>query len=120
MSSSDKSVKRRRLSRYAHYEFARESLSCWLGLSSSGSKPSTQGVGVTEKSSGRNKVALEQGHSPMDWVRLKNSGKPLKSTDEFREYTLEEIAKHNKPDDCWVVIHKFVYDVTAYLKFHPG
>lgn len=35
-------------------------------------------------------------------------------------FTLEEVAKHNKPDDCWMVIHGKVYDVTSYIYLHPG
>lgn len=34
--------------------------------------------------------------------------------------TVAELAKHNSPDDCWVVIHKRVYDVTNFMKSHPG
>lgn len=34
--------------------------------------------------------------------------------------TMEEVAKHNKPDDCWIVIEGRVMDVTSYLKDHPG
>ncbi len=30
-------------------------------------------------------------------------------------YTLEEVKKHNKEDDCWIVNHDKVYDVTDFL-----
>ncbi|KAI9316695.1 FAD binding domain-containing protein [Dichotomocladium elegans] len=36
------------------------------------------------------------------------------------EYTLEDVAKHNKPDDCWVVVNGQVLDVTEFLPDHPG
>lgn len=32
----------------------------------------------------------------------------------------EELKKHNTPDDCWIVIDAKVYDVTKFLKSHPG
>ena len=35
-------------------------------------------------------------------------------------YTLDEIKKHNTKNDCWIVIHNNVYDVTEFLNEHPG
>lgn len=35
-------------------------------------------------------------------------------------FSLDEVAKHNKSDDCWVIIHGKVYDVTKFLSEHPG
>uniref|UniRef100_A0A0W0FBI3 Cytochrome b2 n=1 Tax=Moniliophthora roreri TaxID=221103 RepID=A0A0W0FBI3_MONRR len=35
-------------------------------------------------------------------------------------YTLEEVAEHNKPHSCWVIINEQVYDVTDFLLEHPG
>lgn len=32
----------------------------------------------------------------------------------------EEVAKHNTKEDCWVSCNGKVYDLTKYLKFHPG
>ncbi len=37
-----------------------------------------------------------------------------------KEYTMAEVAKHNTEQDCWVVIGNEVYDVTKFLKDHPG
>ncbi|GAB1318859.1 Cytochrome b2, mitochondrial precursor [Madurella fahalii] len=31
-----------------------------------------------------------------------------------------EVAKHNKPNDCWVIVHGRAYDVTEFLPEHPG
>ncbi len=35
------------------------------------------------------------------------------------KYTLDEVAKHNKKEDLWFVVHGKVYDVTKFDD-HPG
>ncbi|KAJ5536018.1 Cytochrome b5 [Penicillium frequentans] len=35
-------------------------------------------------------------------------------------YTLEEVQKHNKADDLWIVLHNKIYDITKYIEDHPG
>jgi len=37
-----------------------------------------------------------------------------------KEYTLEEVAKHNKKDDIWIAVKGVVMDVTNWLDEHPG
>jgi len=37
-----------------------------------------------------------------------------------KEFTMEEVAKHNKKDDIWVVVEGEVLDVTKFLPDHPG
>lgn len=32
----------------------------------------------------------------------------------------EEVAQHNTKEDCWVIIHGKVYDVSEFLPEHPG
>ena len=36
------------------------------------------------------------------------------------DITLEEVQKHNKADDNWVILNGEVYNVTSYLSRHPG
>lgn len=37
-----------------------------------------------------------------------------------KEFTMEEVAKHNTEKDCWVVVKNIVMDVTNFLSDHPG
>lgn len=33
---------------------------------------------------------------------------------------MEEIASHNRKNDCWLVINGVVCDVTSFISKHPG
>lgn len=35
-------------------------------------------------------------------------------------FTAEQVAKHNGPDDLWLIINDKVYNFTEYLPLHPG
>ncbi|XP_022058305.2 fatty acid 2-hydroxylase [Acanthochromis polyacanthus] len=37
-----------------------------------------------------------------------------------RFFTKREVARHSTPDSCWVLLGTRVYDVTAFLRMHPG
>jgi nitrate reductase (NAD(P)H) len=37
-----------------------------------------------------------------------------------KQFTRQEIEKHNSEDDCWMVVDGKVYDVTSVLSWHPG
>ncbi|PWY85092.1 hypothetical protein BO70DRAFT_428641 [Aspergillus heteromorphus CBS 117.55] len=46
---------------------------------------------------------------------------PVASADtQLVEYTLAEVAQHNRKGDIWVAIHGQVFDITEYLQDHPG
>jgi cytochrome b involved in lipid metabolism len=36
------------------------------------------------------------------------------------KFSEEEVAKHNTPESCWIVINGKVLDVTKWLANHPG
>ncbi|XP_057268424.1 cytochrome b5 reductase 4 [Pezoporus wallicus] len=70
---------------------------------------------------GRSKVPLKPGRSLMDWIRLTKSGKDMTGLKgRLIEVTEDELAKHNKKEDCWICIRGFVYNVTPYMEYHPG
>jgi nitrate reductase (NAD(P)H) len=37
-----------------------------------------------------------------------------------KQFTREEIEKHNEENDCWIVVDNKVYDATSVLEWHPG
>ncbi|OAD58596.1 Cytochrome b5 [Eufriesea mexicana] len=43
-----------------------------------------------------------------------------KESEQLRMINLDEVAWHDTVDNCWVVIHDYVYDCTDFLKTHPG
>ncbi|XP_032829494.2 cytochrome b5 reductase 4 [Petromyzon marinus] len=69
----------------------------------------------------RNKVSLKPGRSLMDWVRLAKSGRDMTGLrGRLLHVTEAELARHNLRDDCWTCIRGLVYNVTAYMEYHPG
>lgn len=59
----------------------------------------------------------------MDWIRLGASGKDLTGVGPQAGHlavTKIELAKHDHETDAWLAIRGKVYNVTAYLPFHPG
>lgn len=45
---------------------------------------------------------------------------PVAQQQDLPCYTRQEIFTHRKLDDCWIAIHGEVYNVTSWLKRHPG
>ncbi|KAF4032251.1 Oxidoreductase NAD-binding domain [Phytophthora infestans] len=71
----------------------------------------------------RNKVALPPGYSQLHWMRLCQSGQDLSSLrggPPRRAISMEEVNRHCTEEDCWSVLDGRVYNMTPYLKFHPG
>ncbi|CAK9091554.1 unnamed protein product [Durusdinium trenchii] len=39
---------------------------------------------------------------------------------EEKVFSMEEVALHSSPEDCWVVLHGRVYDLTKFAMGHVG
>ncbi|GAA5813212.1 hypothetical protein MFLAVUS_006686 [Mucor flavus] len=37
-----------------------------------------------------------------------------------KKYTIEEVTKHQQADDCWIIVHDKIYDISPFLNEHPG
>lgn len=69
------------------------------------------------------KIPLEKGYSQMDWMRLTRTHPDLAGLNgkpNNRAITMAEVKQHRSKDDAWLVLKGKVYNVTPYLKFHPG
>ncbi|CAL4059825.1 unnamed protein product, partial [Meganyctiphanes norvegica] len=55
------------------------------------------------------------------WMRLGHSGVDLSGTGgQLLDVTKAQLAQHNTHTDAWIAIKGCVYNVTAYLDYHPG
>lgn len=43
-----------------------------------------------------------------------------KAEDDTVKYSLFDVEMHSSADDCWIILHGKVYEVTDYISFHPG
>lgn len=69
----------------------------------------------------RTKVALKPGFGLMGWVRHTSTKEDLSGVQgPLKQVTIEELKKHNQPNDCWLCIRGKVYNVTEYMDYHPG
>jgi cytochrome b involved in lipid metabolism len=62
------------------------------------------------------KTPVAPGRSPLHWARFAETQRPRPLV----AMTAAELARHDTEGDAWVAIGGFVFDVTAYLEYHPG
>jgi cytochrome b involved in lipid metabolism len=44
----------------------------------------------------------------------------LSKKEKMKTFTTDQVASHSTEKDCWIIVHSKVYDVTKFLKDHPG
>lgn len=67
--------------------------------------------------------APQPGYSSSDWAQLARKDPDLaglQGQPPRRGITLEEVARHAGEEDAWMALRGRVYNVTPYLRFHPG
>lgn len=63
----------------------------------------------TKETDSRKKIILGKGYSLMDWIRFTKETPDLAGNQGIlRKITYEELAKHNKEDDCWLAIYGII------------
>lgn len=71
----------------------------------------------------RAKVPYEIGHSQMDWLKLTRTHPDLaalRGASNKRLISMDEVKQHQKEGSIWTVLKGRVYNITPYMKFHPG
>lgn len=57
----------------------------------------------------------------MFWLTAQQNSSSSAVVDQTAQaYSRSDVAQHNTEDDCWTIIGDSVYDLTAYVKRHPG
>ncbi|XP_076941047.1 cytochrome b5 domain-containing protein RLF-like [Bidens hawaiensis] len=71
----------------------------------------------------RAKVPFEIGYTHMDWLKVTRTHPDLagiKGQSNTRLISLSEVKQHNTEDSMWTVFKGCVYNITPYMKYHPG
>lgn len=79
----------------------------------------------------REKVAVERGFSMLHWYqRINRERAKMGSSSDghsghrggggLRKIPMSEVRKHRTRDSAWTVLRGKVYDMTPYLRYHPG
>ncbi|MBA0655913.1 hypothetical protein Goklo_008334 [Gossypium klotzschianum] len=77
----------------------------------------------TRKSAPRAKVPFEKGYSQMDWLKLTQTHPDLaglKGQSNRRLVSMSEVKQNQKEGSMWTVLKGRVYNISPYMKFHPG
>lgn len=109
------------VSREKSGELVREAASTDSGTSINNVKE--QKVPAARKPAARAKVPFEKGYSQMDWLKLTRTHPDLaglKGQSNKRLIALDEVKKHQTEGSMWTVLKGRVYNLTPYMKFHPG
>ncbi|KAK8514648.1 hypothetical protein V6N12_057546 [Hibiscus sabdariffa] len=77
----------------------------------------------TRKPAPRAKVPFEKGYSQMDWLKLTRTHPDLaglKGQSNRRLIPMSEVKQNQKDGSMWTVLKGRVYNISPYMKFHPG
>ncbi|KDP43557.1 hypothetical protein JCGZ_16844 [Jatropha curcas] len=75
------------------------------------------------KPAARAKVPFEKGYSQMDWLKLTQTHPDLaglKGQSNKRLISINEVKQHQSEGSMWTVLKGRVYNLSPYMKFHPG
>jgi cytochrome b involved in lipid metabolism len=86
----------------------------------SGASGSSSGSAQAQQSQSSAGPVMKSGGDSSDPGKVSKPGDTKKFSVPEKEYTLEEVAKHNKKDDLWIAVKGVVLDLTNWVDEHPG
>ena len=88
----------------------------------SGASGASSGSGSAQSHQSQSSAGpvVKQGSDSADPGKVSKSGEKKEFSVPEKEYTLEEVAKHNKKDDLWIAVKGVVLDLTNWVDEHPG
>ncbi|KAK5050036.1 hypothetical protein LTR84_004156 [Exophiala bonariae] len=87
---------------------------------SGGSGQASVGTETTNQQAQKSAAPVMDGNKAQDPAKKKEANDISSFKVPDKEFTLEEVAKHNKKDDLWIAVKGVVMDVTNWLDEHPG
>lgn len=81
---------------------------------------SSTGTGSKQDHQSQTSAGPVMNGSSTDPGKVAQAGKPAKFSVPDKEYTMEEVAKHNTKESLWVVVKGVVMDLSDWLEEHPG
>lgn len=89
-------------------------------------RPASAGTHAMTSAQASSRIIVRPGYSQMDWLRrtkrerVDGGDADAKPLDASRVISLEELATHATVNDCWIGLRGKVYNLTAYVEYHPG
>jgi flavocytochrome c len=80
----------------------------------------TAGTSKTDGQAQKSTAPVMDGNKKEDPGKKQDVNDPKNFKIPDKEFSLEEVAKHNKKDDLWIAVKGIVLDVTNWLDEHPG
>lgn len=78
------------------------------------------GNGTTDQQAQKSAGPVMDGNKSRDPGKKKDTNDISNFKVPDKEFSLEEVAQHNKKDDLWIAVKGVVMDVTNWLDEHPG
>jgi cytochrome b involved in lipid metabolism len=92
----------------------------WGNGAGAGASTSSDSSKISQQKQESAGPVLKSDSDSKDPGKVSKPNEPKKFEIPDKEFSLEEVAKHNKKDDLWIAVKGIVMDVTNWTDEHPG